>query len=98
MQFDTIVDNSSFVKYPKYVFRAAADEAMYEKTENLILEGGSQSHFYMLESISSHKPYNAPGGANTEEAAFAYSDGQLLAFYRKLQAMHYFDRGILIVV
>lgn len=97
LQFDKIIDSESFPTWKKYVFRAAPDEALYKETEKLLLTKSSKPQFIALQTISSHKPYDTPDG-DDEVSAFRYSDEQLLAFYRELQSMNYFDNGILIVV
>jgi lipoteichoic acid synthase len=97
LQFDTIIGSEAFIKQKKYVFRAAADEVLYKQAQKVLLEPRTKSQFLVLETISSHKPYDTPLGKD-EESAFRYSDDQLLEFYRQLQSMHYFDNGILIVV
>ncbi len=97
LQFDTIIGNEAFTKQKKYVFRAAPDQALYQQAQKVLLEPHTKPQFVVLETISSHKPYDTPLG-NDEVSAFRYSDGQLLEFYRQLQSMHYFDHGILVVV
>lgn len=99
LQFDTIIGSEAFKKYKKYAFNAAADELLYQKAEEVIHKTNAswKPQFIVLQTISSHKPYNSPYG-NTEEKAFAYSDKQLLDFYRYLQKANYFDSGILLVV
>ncbi len=79
------------------MFRAAPDQALYQQAQKVLLEPHTKPQFVVLETISSHKPYDTPLG-NDEVSAFRYSDGQLLEFYRQLQSMHYFDHGILVVV
>jgi glycerophosphoryl diester phosphodiesterase len=97
LQFDNIIGSEAFTSWPKYVFRAAPDQALYEKAESILVQPSNKPRFVVLQTISSHKPYNSPAGWD-EEWAFTYSDTQLLQFYRSLQATHYFDHGILIVV
>ncbi len=99
LQFDTIIGNEAFKKFKKYSFNAAPDEALYQKTQQVLEKNRAtwDPQFIVLQTISSHKPYNSPEG-NTEEQAFAYSDKQLLQFYRYLQKTNYFENGILIVM
>lgn len=99
LQFDTIIGSESFKKFKKYAFDSASDEALYQKTQQVLEKNKNTwtSQFIVLQTISSHKPYNSPEG-NTEEQAFAYSDKQLLQFYRYLQQTNYFENGILLVV
>jgi glycerophosphoryl diester phosphodiesterase len=97
LQFDTIVGDEAFKKSKKYVFRAAPDEELYKKAEKMLLEKKSHPQFMVLQTISSHKPYNTPRWT-TEEQAMWYADSELLKFYRSLQSMNYFENGILIVV
>lgn len=98
LQFDTIIGNEAFKSWPKYVFRAAPDKALYEQAVKQLLQDDKKQHqFMVLQTISSHKPYDSPVW-DTEEQALWYADSELLQFYRSLQSMHYFDDGILIVV
>lgn len=99
LQFDTIIGSEAFKNLKKYSFNAAPDQALYQKTEQSLEKNRAtwKSQFIVLQTISSHKPYNSPEG-NTEEQAFAYSDKQLLQFYRYLQKTNYFENGILLVV
>ncbi len=96
LQFDTIIWNEAFANRKKYVFRAAPDEAIYQEAQKIVLAQKDKPLFLVLQTISSHKPYDTPKG-NTELAAMTYSDQELLKFYRQLQSINYFDNGILIV-
>lgn len=103
LQFDALIDNKDpyFLSSQKYVFRAAADDRLYEKTLSYLLEQKKTDpytpQFIALQTISSHKPYDTPAWT-TEVDAFKYADNALLQFYRNLEATNYFDNGILIVV
>lgn len=98
LQFDFIVWSDAFKKWPKYVFRAAPDQALYQEATKMMLQWSKEKpQFIVLQTISSHKPYDSPAG-DTEEQALWYADSELLQFYRELQSMHYFDDWILIVV
>lgn len=98
LQFDTIVGNEAFKNWKKYAFNAAPDEALYKKAiEVLQKTEKDQQQFLVMQTISSHKPYNTPLW-NTEEKAFLYADEQLYKFYTSLEEINYFDNGILVVV
>lgn len=98
MQFDTIVGNERFTSEQSYVFHAAPDKALYDEViQHITQKQQTKKQFIVMQTISSHKPYNTPAG-KTEEEAFRYADSELLSFYRRLRATHYFDDGILIVV
>ena len=91
-KFSTIIGEEAFLNQPKYVFDAAPDSALYEKALALIHEKKpGKPLFLAMQTISSHKPYRAPGATN-ERTAFAYSDQQLKAFYDTLKKEGFFKQ------
>lgn len=102
LQFDHIVWPEAFKDWHKYAFSAAPDEALYKKATDLLFSWDSVNssdwpQFLVMQTISSHKPYNTPNG-NTEEMAFSYADEQLFQFYNTLKAKKFFDNGLLVLV
>lgn len=85
-----------YEKRKTYTFNAAPDEALYEKTLEVIKKQDSP-YFLTLQTISSHTPYSSPYG-NTANDSFRYMDESFAKFYQKLKKQKFFDDGILVVV
>lgn len=94
--FSNIIGEEAFSGNTKYVFDAAPDHVLYNKTLQT-LEQQKWPYFITLQTISFHKPYNTPYG-KTEEEALRYSDKSLYYFYLKLKQNWFFDNGILIIM
>lgn len=94
--FTQIIGKEAFEKEKKYVFDAAADHSLYNKTLQTIQEQ-TGAYFIVLQSISFHKPYNTPYG-KTEASALRYADKSLYYFYLQLKKSWFFDNGILAIV
>lgn len=94
--FSTIIGEEAFEKDKKYVFDAAPDHVLYNKTLKTIKDQ-TGSYFIVLQNISFHKPYNTPYG-KTEKAALRYADKSLFYFYLQLKKSWFFNNGLLIVM
>ena len=94
--FTQIIGEEAFEKEEKYVFDAAADHSLYNKTLQTMQEQ-TGAYFIVLQSISFHKPYNTPYG-KTEASALRYADKSLYYFYLQLKKSWFFDNGILAIV
>ncbi len=94
--FENIIWEESFTKNKKYVFDAAPDEILYNKT---LLEINKQKspYFIWLQTVSSHKPYNTPYW-KTKQDAIMYSDEKIYKFYDDLKKTWFFNNGLLIIV
>ena len=93
LKFDTIIGEETFLSGPRYVFNTAPDEQLYARALNIVTTQPKDKPLLLaMQTISSHKPYNSPGG-NNERMAFAYSDAMLKEFYAKLKEQGYFARG-----
>lgn len=93
MNFKTIIGEEAFLSGPRYVFNTAPDKELYAKALNIITtQPKDKPLFLAMQTISSHKPYNSPGGSN-ERMAFAYSDAMIKEFYTQLKEQGYFARG-----
>ena len=94
--FTTLVDETAFKNEKKYVFDAAPDQSLYDKTLKTIQQQ-TGPYLAVLQTISFHKPYNSPYGS-TQEDAMRYADKSLYYFYLQLKKENFFDSGILIIV
>lgn len=94
--FSQIIDEEAFTDKKKYVFDAAPDHELYNKTLETIKQQ-DDPYFMVLQSISFHKPYNTPYGTNQKDA-LRYADKSLFYFYLQLKKSGFFDNGILVVV
>lgn len=94
--FSQVIGKEAFTGKKKYVFDAAPDHELYNKTLATIKQQEAP-YFMVLQSISFHKPYNTPYG-QTQKDALRYADKSLFYFYLQLKKSGFFDNGILIVV
>lgn len=94
--FSEIIGKEAFENQKKYVFDAAPDHSLYNKTLETIKEQ-TGAYFMVLQSISFHKPYNTPYG-KTEKSALRYADKSLYYFYLQLKKSWFFKNGILAIV
>ena len=99
MQFKKIIGEEAFKDKKKYVFGAAPDMDLYNKTLETVqdYQETNKPYFVALQTISSHKPFNTPYGT-TPADMFSYTDKTLYAFYQKLKQADFFKDGILVVV
>jgi len=81
--FDTIIGDQSFMQEKKYVFDAAPDKVLYDKTLQTI-STAKVPYMAVLQTISSHRPYNTPYG-KSELEAFRYADKSIYYFYQQLK-------------
>jgi len=86
----------AFSDKKKYVFDAAPDTDLYNKTLETLKEQ-TKPFFIVLQNISFHKPYNTPYG-KTQKDALRYADKSLYYFYLQLKKSGFFDNGRLIIV
>lgn len=97
-QFQEIIWEEAFKDEKKYVFDAAPDHVLYKKAISLTqkFESENKPYFLVLQTISSHKPYNTPYW-NTFEKAIEYTDDSLYWFYQNLKSSHFFESWILLI-
>lgn len=94
--FNDIIGEEAFTDKKKYVFDAAPDSDLYNKTlETIRIQ--KDPYFIVLQNISFHKPYNTPYGTNQKDA-LRYADKNLYYFYLQLKKSGFFDNGILVIV
>lgn len=94
--FDKIIGEEAFTDKKKYVFAAAPDGDLYNKTLEII-ETETDPYLIVLQTISFHKPYDTPYGT-TQKDALRYADKSLYYFYLQLKKSGFFDNGILVVI
>lgn len=94
--FTKIIGEEAFEDKQKYVFDAAPDHDLYNKTLETIDEQTGK-YFIALQSISFHKPYYTPYG-DTQKDAIRYADKSLYYFYLQLKKSWFFDDGILVIM
>lgn len=94
--FSHIIGTEAFEGKKTYVFDAAPDHVLYNKTLNIV-EKQQTPYFLALQTISFHKPYNTPYG-KTHDDALRYADKSLYYFYLKLKQQGFFENGILVIV
>lgn len=94
--FSTVIDEHAFTGMQKYVFDAAPDRELYDKTLSTISTQTSP-YFLALQTISFHKPYNTPYGKSQSDA-LRYADKSLYYFYLQLKKSGFFDNGLLVIV
>ena len=93
--FDNLWEKD-FGDWKTYTFNAFPDEALYDKTMDVV-RSQTWSYFIGLQTISSHTPYSSPYG-NTADDAFRYMDESFAKFYIQLKKERFFDNGMLVVV
>lgn len=96
LHYQTIIGEEAFKKEKKYVFNAAPDLSLYNKTLEVI-SWSTKPFFITLQSISSHRPYDTPYGQSPQQM-FSYVDKSLYTFYQKLKNNGFFENGILVIV
>jgi hypothetical protein len=88
-----------YIGWKRYMFDAAADEALYLRVIDRHKEIQSeQKYFITVENVSSHKPFIDPvSGKESERLSLNYADRELKKFYDYLEGSDFFDNGILII-
>ena len=92
-------EHSYYNKWNRFQFKAAPDEALYNRVIQKISTLKKDKYFIFIKTVSSHHPFKNPETGNiSEEETFKYVDRQIGTFYNKLVKMDFFDNGILIIV
>ena len=94
--FQKIIWEEAFLDSDTYAFDSAPDKDLYKRALQEV-QSQTGKYFIWLQTISFHKPYNAPYW-KTEELALQYSDEALYEFYTWLKDLWFFDSGILVIV
>lgn len=94
--FTKIIGEEAFTGKKTYVFDAAPDTDLYDKTLDTI-KTQTDPYLIVLQNISFHKPYNTPYGT-TQKDALRYADKSLYYFYLQLKKSGFFSNGLLVVV
>ena len=94
--FTTIIGEEAFTGKKQYVFDAAPDTDLYNKTLETIKQQ-NDPYLIVLQTISFHKPYNTPYGS-TQADALRYADKSLYYFYLQLKKSGFFTSGVLVIV
>lgn len=99
--YDVVEGSESdfYLGWQRYMFDAAADEALYLRVIDRHKEIQSgQKYFITVENVTTHKPFIDPvSGEESERLSFNYADRELKKFYDYLESNDFFDNGILIV-
>lgn len=95
--YKNIIGEEAFSGKQQWTFSAAADEELYKKTEDVMIQNSEKPYFLTLQTISSHQPRHSPYG-DTVEDTFRYTDTQLGKFYDNLKSDKFFDNGLLIII
>ena len=94
--FTKIIGEEAFTGKKTYVFDAAPDTDLYDKTLDTI-KTQTNPYLIVLQNISFHKPYNTPYGTNQKDA-LRYADKSLYYFYLQLKKSGFFTNGLLVIV
>lgn len=99
--FDEVRDLKSVERFKtakKAAFNSPPDEVLYEEALDAL--GSLPTPFFLvLETTSSHKPYEHPhGGPSTREGIWKYVDGEMDKFFSQLERAHFFEHGILLII
>ena len=94
--FSKIIGEEAFTNKKKYVFDAAPDTDLYNKTMETINKQ-TDPYLMVIQNISFHKPYNTPYGTNQQDA-LRYTDKSLYYFYLQLKKSWFFNNGLLVIV
>lgn len=91
-------DHPDYARWQRFHFKSAPDEALYLRALDRLKQPG-QPYFVFMKTVSSHHPFVNPENKQpSEEGVIRYVDKQLGQFYQQLQASHFFDNGLLIIV
>jgi phosphoglycerol transferase MdoB-like AlkP superfamily enzyme len=92
-------EHSYYKKWDRFHFKAAPDEALYNRVLDRIKHNENNKHFTFIKTVSTHHPFINPENKHKSEAeAFKYADRQIGLFYNQLINMGFFVNGILIIV
>ena len=93
-------ENSFYDGWPRFVFNAAADEALYLRIQQRLQNIKPETNYFIaIENVSTHKPFIDPvSKVESERKAFEYADRELAKFYQYLEESDFFDNGILFIV
>lgn len=97
--FDQVegTEHPAYEGHRKYVFNSAADEHLYARSI-AISQQLRRPWFLVLETVSTHPPYRAPGFTGSSlEKSVRYADAQLATFVSNLEATNFFQDGLLII-
>jgi len=88
-----------YEKWDKFHFKAAPDEALYNRVLDRIKRNDNNKYFIFVKTVSTHHPFINPENKNRSEAeTFKYADKQIGLFYKQLINLDFFDKGMLIIV
>lgn len=91
-------DHQFYEDKPRFHFKAAADEFLYQRVHDRISKQQS-SYFMFIKTVSSHAPYYHPiTKERDEEKVVRYIDEQIGIFYKHLEKQGFFDNGVLFIV
>jgi membrane-anchored protein YejM (alkaline phosphatase superfamily) len=92
-------EHPDYQRWPRFQFKAAADEALYRRAIDRVKLAKAQPLFLFIKTVSTHHPYLNPENQHRSEAeVFQYADRQLGHFYRQLQEAGFFGNGLLLIV
>lgn len=94
-------ESPSYQNWPRFQFKAAPDEALYQRVMQRIYlaQSKSQPLLLFIKTVSTHHPYLNPDNHHRSEAeVFRYADRQLGQFYRQLHDSGFFSNGLLLIV
>ena len=100
--FDELIGNDQpyYEGMKRYQFRSVPDRALYENIVYNVLPElpESRPYFLVIESVSTHYPFNEPGtGSKKEEDVFGYADTQLGWFFENLEREEILKDTLLII-
>ena len=88
-----------YEQFPHSSFDAAPDSALYERTLQVLASPADTPRFLVLETVSSHQPYNNPDGTrNSEASVLRYTDRQIGWFFRRLREDGVLADGLVMIM
>lgn len=93
-------ENSFYYDWERFLFDAAADEALYLRVKQHLQSIDPQEKYFLaIENVSTHRPFIDPvTKTESERKAFQYADRELAGFYKYLEDSGFFKDGILFVI
>lgn len=93
-------ENSFYDDWERFLFDAAADEALYLRVKQRLQSIDPQSSYFIaIENVSTHRPFIDPvTKTESERKVFQYADRELAGFYRHLEDSGFFENGLLFVI
>jgi lipoteichoic acid synthase len=86
-------------KFDKFSFGAAPDKALFDRVLERVKFNKNNNYFLFVKTTSSHPPFIDPESKIKSEAlVFKYVDKQIGIFYKKLEKLDFFKKGILVIV